>query len=202
MKEFKINDYIALRLENEETNVYIDGIKVIQCKYLLLTKPEVIAGSEDKSFDNMDEITQNLDDSLELRDSEKLEAISITPETEFWAHCSNIQAWAENEYDTRMLHANLSFPLLKRLTKAGDPVAKNVFKKEIAKRFQAGNLNVMTFLVREGYLDYFDWDEHDALYKSLTYEQKKDLRESLKEAKEEVKEGFKFLDEEEDTKKS
>ena len=52
---------------------------------------------------------------------------TITPEQEFWGHRSNIQAWVECEYDTRLLHSNLSFPLLKALSDAGDPKAKAIF---------------------------------------------------------------------------
>ncbi|GAH27524.1 unnamed protein product, partial [marine sediment metagenome] len=64
----------------------------------------------------------------------------ITPEQEFWAHCSNLQTWAEHHYDTRLLHSNISFPLLRRLTEAGDPVAKQFFKDEIAERIKLGVL--------------------------------------------------------------
>jgi len=58
-----------------------------------------------------------------------------------------------------MLHRWLAFPLLKELTEAGDPVAKKVFKEEIAKRYASGHPSVVGFLKYEGYLDYLSSDE-------------------------------------------
>jgi hypothetical protein len=50
---------------------------------------------------------------------------NIPPEIRFWAHCSNLETWGENNYDTRLIHSNLAFPLLKKLTEAGDQTKKN-----------------------------------------------------------------------------
>lgn len=69
--------------------------------------------------------------------------MDITPEEEFWGHCSNLQAWVENNYDTRLLHSNIAFPLLKKLTEAGDPNTNKVFKEEIARRFESGFMPVI-----------------------------------------------------------
>jgi len=113
MKEFKINDYISLRLEKDKTNVYINGEKIIQCKYLLLQDPDDKSLVDEEDFLSIDRLSEKLDKTLELDDSVEAQNYQIDSEIEFWAHCSNIQAWAENNYDTQMLHANLSFPLLK-----------------------------------------------------------------------------------------
>lgn len=127
MIEFKINNYITLKLENEATKIYVNKEEFDQCKYLLF-------GFNDenyKHFENIrsiDEVTEQLDHSLELPSNK---TSKIPPETEFWGHCSNLQAWAENNYDTRLLHSNLSFPLLKKLTEAGDPTAKKYLKKRL-----------------------------------------------------------------------
>ena len=56
----------------------------------------------------------------------------------------NLQTWAENGYDTRILHSTLAFPLLKRLTEVGDLIAKNKLKEEIAIRYFYGMKNVTT----------------------------------------------------------
>ena len=71
---------------------------------------------------------------------------TITPKQEFWGHCSNIQAWVECEYDTRLLHSNLSFPLLKALSDAGDQLALIRFKEEIALRLEGGYFPVILYL--------------------------------------------------------
>lgn len=190
MKEFKINDYITLRLEKDKINVYINDVKIIQCKYLLLQDPNDNSVVYDEDLLSIDRLAERLDKSLELNDSIEVLDYQLDPEVEFWAHCSNIQTWAENNYDTQILHANLSFPLLKKLTIAGDTLAKKVFKREIFKRFKSGNLNVMTFLIKEGYLDYFDWDEIDLLYKDVDFDTRKELQQRLKEAKKRPKDTF------------
>ena len=80
----------------------------------------------------------------------ELNNTKLSPEDEFWGHCSNIQAWVENYYDTRLIHHNLAFPLLKKLTEAGDPIAKKVFKEEIVKRYKTGFPSVVKYLMEEG----------------------------------------------------
>jgi cell division control protein 6 len=83
----------------------------------------------------------------------------IDPETEFWGHCSNLQAWYEHNYDTRLLHSNLSFPLLKRLAEVGDPIANRVFKEEIVKRFESGYPTVIKYIIKEKLLEYLNREE-------------------------------------------
>ena len=72
-------------------------------------------------INSIDEAAENL----------SIYGVKLSPEVEFHGHCSNLQAWAENHYDTRLLHSNLSFPLLKKLAELGDPQAKQMIKDEI-----------------------------------------------------------------------
>ncbi|MFW9973558.1 MAG: hypothetical protein ACFFDF_25485, partial [Candidatus Odinarchaeota archaeon] len=90
----------------------------------------------------------------------------ITPEQEFWGHCSNIQAWVEHGYDTRILMSNISFPLLRELVKAGDPEARKVFKEEIALRLESGYPSVVQYLLNQGYLNYFNASEFKTIIES------------------------------------
>ncbi|MFW9881582.1 MAG: leucine-rich repeat domain-containing protein, partial [Candidatus Thorarchaeota archaeon] len=108
-------------------------------------------------IESIDEAAVKLDRSME-RNHRK-----VPPETEFWGHCSNIQAWADNEYDTRILHRNLAFPLLKALVDAGDPIAKRKFKEEIALRYATGHPTVIRFLTQNGYLHYLTEDEFESM---------------------------------------
>jgi len=188
MSEFTINNYLKLKLENDITYIYVNDVQVHQCKYLLLNLPKEDGDNlQEKQQDfTMDEQASNLDHSLELRENFPLE---IPPETEFWAHCSNLQAWYENNYDTRVLHSNLAFPLLKRLTEAGDEQAKQVFKDEIMKRFRSGNLNVMTFLIKEEYLKRLSIEEWEELHDELSFETYKELQKRLRELSK-IQEGF------------
>ena len=155
MKEFRINDYITLKLENNKTVIYIKGEPFNQCKYLLLEIPrEKIYDLRD--IDSIDEAAENLDNSME----ENVSKIRIKPRVEFWAHCSNLQAWSEYNYDTRLLHYSLAFPLLEKLAEIGDLIAKRVFKEEIAKRLGSGVKSVVEFLFNEFYvLKYLNREE-------------------------------------------
>ena len=155
-KEFKINQYLKLKLEGGRTNVYVNNRRFMQCMYLLLN----IAVDRIEEYDeigSIDEAAVKLDRSME-RNHRK-----VPPETEFWGHCSNIQAWADNEYDTRILHRNIAFPLLKALVDAGDPIAKRKFKEEIALRYATGHPTVIRFLTQNGYLHYLTEDEFESL---------------------------------------
>jgi len=65
----------------------------------------------------------------------------------------------ENNYDTRLLHSNLAFPLLKKLSMSGDSHAEQIFKEEIIKRIKIGSYSTQKYLVIERYLSYLTEDE-------------------------------------------
>ena len=155
MTEFKINKFITLKLEKGKTNIYINGVLFNQCKYIL-TRKKISELQNLLEIESVDELTENLDHSLENIEPQFLD---IPVETQFWVHCSNLQVWAENNYDTRLLHSNLAFPLLKKLTESGDPIAKKVFKEEIAKRLEKGIVSTIIFLFYEGYEYFLDKEE-------------------------------------------
>jgi len=137
------------------TRIYISGEPIMQCKFLLLNinVDEISALDE---IESIDEATEKLDASME--NEEDAYKFNIPPETEFWGHCSNLQVWHEYDYDTRLLRSNLAFPLLRRLTEAGDPLAKKVFVEEIMKRYENGIKSTREFLELEGFLRYLPLD--------------------------------------------
>ena len=166
-KEFSVNKYLELRLEGKETVIYVNGERFDQCKFLLLNIPV----SEIKSFDeidSIDEAAEKLDRSLEPLHDERID--EIPPEVEFWGHCSNLQVWVERNYDTRLIHSNLAFPLLGELSFAGDSVAKKVFNEEIAKRFLSGHQGVMKFLFESGFLNFLSDDEYGYMFNEFKAE--------------------------------
>ena len=134
--EFIVNEFLSLKLEEDITMIYVAEEPFIQCKFLLLEIPTQTMTSLD-DMKSIDEAAQELDRSLEPED-EFTRVDKIPPETEFWGHCSNLQAWYENDYNTSLLHSNLAFPLLKKLTEAGDLLARKVFKDEVASRYDTG----------------------------------------------------------------
>jgi small GTP-binding protein len=154
--DFEINDHLSLRLENNKTNIYVGGRLFSQCKYLLL---DISKGknTELKKIDSIDEAEAKLDKRMENDHS------IITSKTEFWGHCSNLQAWYENSYDTRILHRNIAFPLLRELVKEGDILARKVFKQEVAKRLESGYPSVVLYLIEEDYLNCLSYEELDAV---------------------------------------
>lgn len=84
-------------------------------------------------------------------------------EAQFWGHYHNLKMWVEHDYDTRLLHRNLAFPLLKKLTELGDPIARRVFKEEIVQRFSIGSSTVQKYLFNQGYLNFLTPEELDTL---------------------------------------
>ncbi|MFO8020718.1 MAG: hypothetical protein R6U96_18995 [Promethearchaeia archaeon] len=146
---YQINEYLEVRLEEGNTKIYVNHEEFMHCKYLLIINPQV--SQKQQEIDSIDEAKVYLSNKLETQVTPRDLGLSLREE--FWGHCSNLQAWADNDYDTRILHSNLAFPLLKKLTEAGDPVARKVFKDEIAKRIESNFAPVIRFLVQQGYID-------------------------------------------------
>lgn len=179
-RKFKVNKYLELKLEGDETVIYVNGNKFGQCKFLLLNIPidEITSLGE---IESIDEAAEKLDNSLEPIRNKRIN--NIPPEVEFWGHCSNLQVWVESNYDTRLIHKNLAFHLLHKLSKAGDPVAKNMFKEEIVKRFLSGHPSVMGYLFENGFINYLEIQKECIRDETYDY-----LIEQLKE--QEIKENF------------
>lgn len=149
---YKIDDIIALKLEGTSINIYIKEQKFIQCKKIfILNNASTI--KETLSSNSIDEAYANVDAHNFIKNE------LISPETEFWAHCSNIQAWVENDYDTHLLHSNLAFPLLKILSSYGIPKAQKMFKIEILKRILEGFIPTVNYLLNEGYSSFLNESE-------------------------------------------
>ena len=161
--EFRINKFLSVCLENGRTNIYVNDELFKQCKYLILHIP--VANLD--SYDKIDSIDEAIEINRKLRPHLQRTKERIGEQTAFWGHCSNLQAWADSGYDTRVLHSNLSFPLLKKLSDVGDLKASRAFKEEIAKRFTSGHYSVMCYLLERGYLDYLTDEELDTVMESV-----------------------------------
>ncbi|MBN1801516.1 MAG: leucine-rich repeat domain-containing protein [Candidatus Lokiarchaeota archaeon] len=163
-KEFKINDYITLKLENDNTIIYVDEKPFTQCNDLRL----VFHFDQERKLmheeiESIDEIVGNfrMPCGRTTFNGGKIEYSSIEA---FWGHCSNLQVWAEHDYDTRLLTFGLSFPLLERLIGSGDKLAKSMFKDEIVKRMRGKNQIVISYLIKNDYLKYFTESELEARF--------------------------------------
>jgi len=192
--EHKINEYLTVKLINNRTYVYLNNEYFSQCMNLFIS----IKNSEREHYDTIDSIDEaaeiyqsilrtgnlfKLEGEQHYTEPIYLEKVKILPQEEFWGHCSNLQCWVENNYNTRLLHTNIAFPLLKALSNAGDPNARRVFKEEIAQRFNNGFKPGVLYLIKEGYLDFLDEEEQRTLFESLGIN---NLLETLKSESEEA----------------
>ncbi|MFW9872627.1 MAG: hypothetical protein ACFFG0_05950 [Candidatus Thorarchaeota archaeon] len=163
MKEYKINEYLALRLNYPITEIYVNGEYFAQCKRLMLIIPDE-KSERYNNIESIDDATEvynySIQDSQIINDKlDTKKRIYIDPEEEFWGHCSNLQAWVEHDYNTRLLKADLAFPLLEKLVKEGDKKALIKLKEEILRRVIDGNKQVIEYLFVENYLNYLNNEE-------------------------------------------
>jgi len=165
--EFQVNEYLSLRLEDNRTNIYIGGKLFRHCKFLLINIPVDKLDFLDE-LESIDEAAEKLDHSLEPLREKKQIVYTISPEVEFWGHCSNLQVWYENGYNSRLLHSNLAFPLLRELSRVGDPQAKKIFKEEIAERYNYSIESVREYLRSEHFLRNLSTEEFLGLIQDET----------------------------------
>lgn len=173
--KFIINKFLTIKLEGKKSNIYVKNKRFRQCKFLLIDIPINDISSFD-AIESIDAAAERLDHSLEPRHNRNYLVFEIPPEVEFWGHCSNLQVWAENGYNSKLLHMSLAFPLLKELVKVGDLQANRVLKEEIAQRYNNGIETVRTFLRSMDYLDYLSVEEFLSLLKS---ERERDVIDNL-----------------------
>lgn len=151
-KSFRINKYLEVKLIREETVLFVNGEEFLQCKSLMLSIPY----ENIKDYDEINSIDEALAKNI-IENHHGYYPTKISPEEEFWGHCSNLQAWYENKYDPRLLHSNLAFPLLKALTDAGDPLAKTILKEEIVRQLEDDTLSLNNWIHLDNFLDYLSY---------------------------------------------
>ncbi|MHA1146818.1 MAG: WD40 repeat domain-containing protein [Promethearchaeota archaeon] len=166
MREFEINKFLKLKLENDITNIYVKDDLFSKCKFLLLNVPNYKIATIRESY-SIDDASDQYSDDLEVRKTPR--ELGLSPEEEFQGHCSNLQAWAESGYSVWLLHSNLAFPLLKRLTEAGDLQAEKVFKNEVARRFLSSHASVINYLIEEGYFEFLKREEFVSLLEHIDF---------------------------------
>lgn len=176
----KINNFISVRLEGRETTIYIRDSPFKQCKGLVLSIPvkDIDSFNEINSIDEAAELYSKKyefnqhnvwNDGLIPLEDFRDDKAQFTPEQEFWVHSSNLQTWVEHNYDTRLLHSNLAFPLLQELVKAGDLKAVKAFKDEVAKRLSSGYYSTVVYLIEQDYLENFNSEEIQTLFEKFDY---------------------------------
>jgi hypothetical protein len=140
LKRFVLNEHLDVVLEADgNTYIYFDDKPFLLCKHLVMTLPANFPGG------SMDEIVQNVPVTAMTEIIDQPEKVAT--EEIFWGHCSNLQAWIEHGYDTRLLDSRLSFPLLRVLSRAGDDKARRALQAEAADRLASGSPSVAVAIV-------------------------------------------------------
>ena len=108
MLEYKINDFLTLKLEEGITRIYVKGEEFLQCIRLAINIPisNTLMYDEVESIDQASEIYERIVHENQLLTKDQTfqgDFLEITPEQEFWGHCSNLQVWVEHQYDTHLL---------------------------------------------------------------------------------------------------
>jgi hypothetical protein len=163
--EFIVNEYLSLKLKRNKTIIYVNGKRFMQCIRLVLQIPR----DDIRKYDQINSIDEAADLNKTLWQNRVVQGPraktvggichNITPEEEFRGHCSNLQVWAENAYDTRLLHRNIAFPLLRKLARVGDSTARKIFKEEILSRIEEGNEIVIKYLKLGKYFNTFSEED-------------------------------------------
>jgi hypothetical protein len=125
-----------------EPKILVDGSPVLTC-FFLVASIDPVKGS---TIDTIDELSE-IKGARIMEGRDVINEFGMTEDDVIMAHASNLQAWVENGYDTRILHSNLAFTLLKMLSRAGDKAASRALEREVSSRIRSRYLPVMVTLV-------------------------------------------------------
>ena len=117
-------------------------------------------------FDSIDDIM----DYYSKANERGVNSIKLEPKQEFIGHCSNIQAWVENDYNVNILHSKLSFSLLSALSFYGNSKAKIMLKEEIARRLLSKNKNTILYFLETDYLYLYEIEELEFVFDEIDIE--------------------------------
>jgi DNA-binding Xre family transcriptional regulator len=149
LQERKLNQYITVKLYGhrsfKSTLIFIDNKYFMMCFHLILNlKPNNL-----EKYDEIRSIDEIINNPIYQEGNQDFE---LEGEQEFIGHCSNLEVWIENDYNTEILDSHLSFPILKKLSKLGDKKAQIKFKEEIARRISSEYFPTIRYLCDNGYL--------------------------------------------------
>ena len=80
---FDLNKYLSVRFRGNHTVIYVKNESFIACKYLFMNAPSI---ESTKFFDSIDQMSESLNGQLEMEITR--EEVGLSPEDEFWGHCS------------------------------------------------------------------------------------------------------------------
>ena len=138
IKEFKINEYLKVVLSDIGIDIRFKDRKFLNCYFIpidlnvkdITSLMEIPPVNEFEAFKKFEKKFVEKHNNVPL--SVFHENFNIVPKEDlFWAQCSTLEVWAENDYSSNLLPNDIAFSLLKKLTELGDPQATKLFEKEI-----------------------------------------------------------------------
>ncbi len=80
---FKLSKYLSVRFENQKTLIYVKEKPFVVCKYLFMNALSI---ASTMFYDSIDDMSKGLNNQLEMEITR--EEVGLSPEDEFWGHCS------------------------------------------------------------------------------------------------------------------
>lgn len=132
IKIFVVNSNLSVGLfGNGKIYAIVGDEAIVQCVHVFLMPMTVT--------DNDDNIDSIISSSREIYKNKDFNDSGLDNDTLLLGHASNLQAWADCGYDSRILSSTVARPILAALAKHGDRVAKNRYMASIIERWMEGN---------------------------------------------------------------
>ena len=159
-KEYTINEFISLKLIFSKTIIYVDSEIFLTCQKIALN----LLPHDFQKY----RIFYNIDDIIEFyKKNNSNTSVEISPQEEFWDHCSNLQAWVENDYNTSIISKNLGFPILLELSKRDIARFNLKLKKELIERIKTGGLKAILYFLADTETNYLNYLTEDDFFDHL-----------------------------------
>lgn len=151
-------------MERGHIAVLVGGEPYRHCRFLAIHIPTEAA----REYDVIDSIDEAMElaakasggyQSLEQRSLR--EEARLSDKERFWGHYSNLSAWAEHDYDLRLIHSNLGIGLAKRLVEAGERRALPALKRGIMENLRKGRLATLLMHIDKGTFDMLNEEERE-----------------------------------------
>lgn len=138
-----ISYYIELRWKDDKPRIYVAGKPFLYCSFLVasvnVTDPKV----QDMTIEDLAE----LPGAKQMEGIDAVEQGLLTADEVMFGFASSLEGWVRLGYNSMAIGANLAFPLLKELARAGDAKARRELGAEIDRRIALGHLGAMVAII-------------------------------------------------------
>ncbi|MBN2151562.1 MAG: hypothetical protein JW839_08960 [Candidatus Lokiarchaeota archaeon] len=145
---FKINDYLSVIKEDKHVKILVDEVVFYFHFELVINISDELReerGAYIDDVESVDKINYIYMDRMGTGKHGEKEYVAkkgtYSVDEEFWALCSILQAWDENDYNSNLVYKDFELHLLKRLNEYGDPKAMAVYGQILIRRILDGSLD-------------------------------------------------------------